>query len=508
LDQKSCYRFSGRQGGEVNMSEDSKLSWFYVTEYQKAFIQKFLDKDSPPNHILLAPVGTGKSATSFAIIKEMIESGARKILILIPSSVLITQYKDLLSELNKDINIAVLNRKLVREIDTFDRNEPFAEKILGIATLQQAAHDEVKENILSVQWDLIILDEVDHISANSKQAALLSTIIKTQIAKRILILSNLTRAIVSHTHRGFLNNRFIEDFEVTQWRQKDIFPSKDMRPIRYTTISFKRTEEEIDFIKKYISLSRWLSNKKFQNKIRSRLVSSSLYAAEESLRTLRNRLVHGELSNVLETNETGKEFINNEELLGDINSAEIDKRFSSKDLPKLMAELSITLDLLDNIQVDSKFNILSQVLPQVLRDRDTIRQKTWIYASFQSTIAYLHSSLREFAHNIYQIHGQMPSHNVTDYIQQFRNEGGILIASTNRLASINLRIDNLILYDIPESESLTYNIFTQLSRPLAVRADGSVNVFILADTTDILTSEQVRLRKLQRLIQQLIHEGM
>jgi ERCC4-related helicase len=486
------------------MSERTELSWFYITEYQKAFIQKFLDFNSPPNHILFAPIGTGKTATSFAVVNEMVKLGSSRILILIPSTALIYQYKDLLSGLGKAINITVLDRKFVRENDTFSKNEPFAEKLIAISPIQQASHEEIAENILSVQWDLIILDDVDHITANSKQAVFLKALVERQASRRILILSNKTRAMIFRTQRSFLNNKLFENFEITQWRQKDIFPFGDMRPIRYSAIFFTRTEEEIHFIKKYISLSKWLSNKKFQNRIRSRLASSSLYAAEESLRTLRNRLVHGEFSSLLESNTFDKEFTGDEELLGDINSAEIDKKLSSKNLPKLMTEISDALDLLDRIQVDSKFNALLQAI----QGMETIKRRTWIYASYKSTISYLHSSLKEFAPSIFQIHGQMSSFNVTENIQRFRNDGGILISSTSRLSNVNLRLDNLIMYDTPESETLIYKILSQLTRPSIGNVDLPANFFVLSDTTDALVAEQVRFRKLRGALEQLVQEEM
>jgi hypothetical protein len=295
-----------------------------------------------------------------------------------------------------------------------------------------------------------------------------------------------------------------EDFETTKWRRKDIFPSRNMRPLSYNAQIYERTKEEIEFIKKYTSLSKWLSNRSFQNKIRSRLVSSSLYAAEESLRNLRNLLVHEDLRSVLDINDTGSEFIKDEELLGDINRAQVDRKFTSKDIPKLMSDLSKAFELLDNIQVDSKFNILSQVV----RNIQGTKQRTWIYASYQSTISFLSSALSEIKNDVYQLHGQISSRDSSELIQRFRRDGGFLISSTSPLKGIDLALDNLILYDTPESESLIYTIFTRISGLSREKISEPVNIILFDDMTNTIKSERKRLEKLDKFLQQLIQEEM
>ncbi|MEO7839167.1 MAG: DEAD/DEAH box helicase family protein [Anaerolineales bacterium] len=487
------------------MAENRKISGFYLSAYQYGFVEKFLNPNSAPNHLLHAPVGSGKTITSSAIIYEMVKSGAKRILILVPALVLVDQYKKVLSEIAQDITVVSLSRKIVREIETLKQVETFWARSISIVSLQMAASEEIKKSILSVQWDLIIIDEVEHVVAGSKHASLIKMMIEEQIAKRILILSNLPPTMLSRANKKrFLNSKLFDNFETTNWNRRNIFSGQSIREVKFTIINYERTKDEVSFIKKYTNLSKWLLEKNFQNKIRSRLVSSSLYAAEESLRSLRNRLVHDDLNSVLDISETGKEFVKDEELLGDTNLIHIDKKLSKKDFLNLKNDLSLTFDLLDEIQVDSKFNALLKVI----KDIQNKKQNTWIYASYQSTISYLHSSLSETSPNIYQIHGQMPSRQASETIQRFRDEGGILIASTSLLKGVDLPLDSLVLYDIPESENLMYVTFTRLSNPSRKKTNEPLSIFVFDDISKAQKSEQGRLRKLQGFLQKLVQEEM
>jgi superfamily II DNA or RNA helicase len=488
------------------MSERQKNLGFHLNNYQAEFVDRFLNSNTMPNHILSAPVGSGKTATALAIIYEMVKMGARRILILVPALALVDQYKRSLSMIEQDINVVSLDRKIIREIDFLNQKETFWAKSIAILPLRQAASDEIKESILSIHWDLIIVDESEHFITNSKNAMFLQMIAERRIAERVLLLTNQAPSIAFQEGSDMLQlNKLRDRFETTRWRRKDIFPSNRTREIKYNLVSYKRTEEEVEFIKKYTSLSKWLSSRAAQNKIRSRLVSSSLYAAEESLRNLRNRLMHGDLRNILDIDEAdGSEFIQNEELLGDTNRSQVDRKFGSTDLPVLMNDLSVALEHLDRIQIDSKFNLLSQVVNNIRHKQ----QRTWIYTSYQSTISFLHSSLSEQVENVFQIHSQIPPRITSESIQRFKENGGFLISSTSQLMGIDLALDNLILYDMPESENLIYTIFTRISGSSQEKHRDPVNMIVFDDTSNAIKSERNRLEKMQRFLQQIIQEEM
>lgn len=489
------------------MSENRKFLGFYLNDYQSEFVNKFLNQNSQPYHLLFAPTGSGKTVISSAIVSEMVKSGARRILVLAPARALVDQYKKVLGDFVQDIKVITLDRKIIREIETLNQQETFWANSLAITTLQMAASSEIREQILSVSWDLIIIDYIGNVAKGSYQINLLASVMEKQIAKRILILSDPIQSIYAfHNAKNIFESSVFNRFEVTKWSRKNIFAlSKSTRDVKISIVSYERTKEEIDFIKKYTSLSKWLSNQRFQNKIRSRLVSSSLYAAEESLRSLRNRLVHGDLNSLLAVDETGNEFIKDEELLGDISTDNVDTKSSNVDLSNLLKECEKALNYLDQTQVDSKLNALLALFA----DRKLSKARTWVYASYLTTISYLYSSISEKYTNIYQVSSQLESSKNTDALHRFKSSGGTLIASAHFLKGLDLPINNLVLYDVPESKELINLIISRALLGSVPEGSGhTINVVLLNDTSDVLRSEKTRLQGFRKFTEQILQDEL
>src|SRR5688500_9691343 len=99
------------------MAENRKYPGFYLSNFQDDFVQKFLQPNSLPHHLLLAPVGSGKTVTSSVVVREMVSAGARRILVLAPVKVLVDQYRKVLEDHVKDITIVILDRKILREVE-------------------------------------------------------------------------------------------------------------------------------------------------------------------------------------------------------------------------------------------------------------------------------------------------------------------------------------------------------------------------------------------------------
>jgi hypothetical protein len=407
----------------------------------------------------------------------------------------------MLGDFIKGVNIFIFDRKLIREIDSLEQQERFWVNSIAITSWDNASRDEVSKKILSIKWGLIIA-EINRATPGTKRASVLSDVVNKHNSNRLLILSDsyeisdLKRVLgISYT-----------DFETTKWGRKDfLVVNKPIRQLRLKIFNYERTREESHFINLYVNLSKWLSNKKIQNKIRSRLVSSSLFAAEESLRYLRNRLVHGNINDLLIPKEAGREFIKDEELLGDINSEEIDKRFTNVELTRLMDNLSETLECLDQIQVDSKFNALIKNINEFRQDKHRI----WIYAAYKSTITYLYSSIREMIPYTYQIHGQMSSYQIVEAIDLFTANGGILIASLSLLKGFDLPIDTLILYDIPDNENLVFGILSRALFHMSIEgSEKPINIYALNDGSGVLKSEEIRLQRFQEYVNKIFNDSV
>ncbi len=152
--------------------------------------------------------------------------------------------------------------------------------------------------------------------------------------------------------------------------------------------------------------------------------------------------------------------------------------------------------------MDSKFNAVLSAL----KIADKGESHIWIYTSYQSTISYLYSSLSEYYPKAFRIHGGLPPGEVAASFDRFQDGGGILIASTMLLTGVQLPVDTLILYDIPESEVLLYQLFSRrFVRPQA-ETNRPMQIVALNDVSNVLSSEAKRLRKLQSIVEQLTEE--
>ena len=178
------------------------------------------------------------------------------------------------------------------------------------------------------------------------------------------------------------------------------------------------------------------------------------------------------------------------------NPTEIKDRKTSDDLERQVSEISNVLKSIDEIKVDSKFNaLLSTLNPQ-----EVAHGKIWIYTAYRNTIDYLYSSLAEIFINVHKLHGSMDTGSVSETINLFKNEGGILLASGMTLMGLTLPIDTLVLYDVPENPASIYQI---ISRFLFIPSDepkSPISIIGFQDKSGALPSENKRLKNFQDLV--------
>lgn len=153
------------------MSENRRYSGTHMSSFQYEFVQAFLSPNSPHHHLLIAPVGSGKIYISSVIVSETVKSGARRILVLAPVLALLEQYKKTLRDLAWETTIVVLDRKLIREIETLDNKNAFWANTVAVATWGTASKSDVSEFILSTKWELIVAD-LGYIAAGMQRSSL------------------------------------------------------------------------------------------------------------------------------------------------------------------------------------------------------------------------------------------------------------------------------------------------------------------------------------------------
>ena len=465
-----------------------------LTNYQREFIESFFSLTSKRNHLLLAPTGSGKTILTAVIVDRLMSKGAQRILVLTSAKLLVDQYKYVFSEYVESSRFMVLSRKTLREYETLKMQGHEFPQMIVVGTWENAKLEDAEELVISTKWDLIIIDEV-HFSPGSQRASHLYSIISGVNSDYKLVVSD---PFDNNKIKQILGEKY-GTFKVTRWSRKELISSeRSSRPHIVRNLYYTRTAEEITFIRSYVKLSKSLVMSNLEQKIHSRLVSSSLFAAEESLRNLRNRLVHRDLEIFSSEVSSGIENVKDEELLGDVNIYHPNADWSTLNIIKVTELITSTINSLDHIQVDSKFNALLNYL----KEHKNQSSRIWIYASHKSTLTYLFSSLKESFEKIYVLHGQMPTSDIQTELGKFEIDGGILIASTNLLKGVDLNFDTLVFYDVPESENLLYFVLSRSTLP-----DDSnftvnpIEVAIMSDTSGVVRSEKTREDRLRKILE-------
>lgn len=474
---------------------DLDQSWKSVLAlHQIGFIESFLADDAAPYQRLIATVGTGKTTVAILITQELVLSkSAKKILYLLPNRMIAEQYKERFKQLGLKLPIENVDSRRFRELltKTEINTSPWPNEGLVLLSIDTAKSSEVLKTIPLTEWDLIVSDSVHY---QGHRRMVLESLLENRSGKKLLILEdptqNLAKDKPEFSYAGIVT---------TRWTSRDfqfLYP-KDIE-FRLKVIDYLRSPEEIEFIRYYIKLNEQTGNTSFNQFFRLRLVSSSLYAAEQSLRQIRNKLVHqSALSFLDESEEAESESGTTEEKLyrfGQHDEIDLDPA-------QLLIGIQQLLDLLNLIPIDRKYETFIRYMMNECRGKNVM-----VLSSYAATISYLTSSLGEQRKDVYQLLGSTSSDQIHIMLSKFRSEGGILIGSTAALAGSDIGFDELIFYDTLNDPHLIRQVIYQLlaRNPLHdLEETGMVKrIITLKDKSKIIPSEERRIQKLQRIVRE------
>lgn len=116
----------------------------------------------PHRFLLCDEVGLGKTIEAAMVIKELkARKQARRILILVPSSLQLQWQFELKTKFNEVFSI--YNRDTIRFLENQGENQPWAAADQIIVSHSWASYSEKRrEQITAVDWDLVIVDEAHH----------------------------------------------------------------------------------------------------------------------------------------------------------------------------------------------------------------------------------------------------------------------------------------------------------------------------------------------------------
>ena len=321
-----------------------------------------------------------------------------------------------------------------------------------------------------------------------------------ELVKRMVEKKNAKRMLMVEGMEQLSSNKSVElkamGITTTKWT----FDAKRLADaagieLKVETVEYFRSPQEAKFIEKYTHLVKATSDTDFKETIRIRFASSSLYAAEQAVRRLRNSLVYKNNFNFQD--ESNWEEIDKER--HGISNQPIQE--SRPDASNLLREIDNTLAAYNLILNESKFDALQGYIHNTHLGRNILVQ-----SSYAATISFLFSSLSEEMEKVYQVSNILPHERNRSTLDEFGREGGVLIASTTFLIGVDLEIDELILYDIVNNPTLIRQNVAKLFR---IRQEApsqhpiEKRIIVLRDQSKVIPTEEKRLSQLRRIVRQL-----
>jgi ERCC4-related helicase len=463
--------------------------------FQAEFAQEFCSSKSPAHWELIAPVGSGKTHLTKAIIACQVESGARRILVLAPKA-LLEQWQYVSRTSTNALDLILVDRDTYLELQSSvaEDQSPWPDAALILMSIDLAKKSDLTENLTEVIWDLVIIDESHLLTGMRRNLA--RKLIEKGRAKRSLFLTS----IPGETFAG-VKRKVWRFKDLLDWHDKTLFKEFSRHIV---TLEYKRTKEEQRFLQTLEKIANDLFTKTQTGRIYGSLLvraaSSSIFTAEtilrrllEILKPIRNRIAHG-------MSITPEVIIDSQDILykalDEIEPLEVPDQISFEDkaLISFFQGIESLIDHIDDINVDSKFDDLySNLLKRWQKHKKT---HLCIWASFVSTVQYLTSSLEDIGIPMFSISSAIDWQMRKSKVDEFRKKGGILlttdIAADEITGGIALGyVDECINYDLPVDQK---KFEQRWGRFLRISRKTDFNMTLLKDTAKSLKWEDTVLK--------------
>jgi hypothetical protein len=263
--------------------------------WQATFVASFLNADPSPFQMLAAPPGTGKMFAAIAIIRELVDRGSKRILILAPAY-LCEAWRMRIGETQSDLPVNIVTRLGYREMEA---SVPIGQSPwigVGIFVISQdlAKQPDIASSLSTAVWELVILDEA-HRFAGRRRSALLYQLVSFGVVQRLLLLTATPLPALQHWLHPSPDQSapLSPPPAVTSWygqlRNWDHsiveLPRVDWQVVKYT-----RGADEVRFLSKLIEavdmLRATLGSNQLFTQILVRRAASSIFAAEQTLHRL------------------------------------------------------------------------------------------------------------------------------------------------------------------------------------------------------------------------------
>jgi len=456
--------------------------------WQANFAADFLDPDSSPYHLLAAPPGLGKMYTGVAIAKEVISSGAQRILVLAPAAMCVVWANRLAMQ---ELEVFSLTRAELREIEATckPQESPFQRNGVFVMSQDLAKQKDVADGLSVINWNAIIIDDA-HRMTSPQRLRLLQRLISGNQRRRLLLLTATPLPSLSPLMEP-ASGQFIP-LKTTSWY--GVITNWDgtvVRPpgLTWKILTYQRSEDEMRVVGRFLESIKQLEVASGGNKLLTRVLkhrlSSSLFAFENTLQRLVTSLALS-IDDSAEFIEGESERLD-EPITWARNERVVDVEVTWIDQPAALGILSSTLESLETIKGEEKLQALRTILTECY---DHVgKPKICIFSMYRDTLTYLQTAIRDWRLHSLSITGVTSLSEREARVRHFKDEGGVLLTTDVGLSEgINLPdVNSVIHFDLP----LTSTKLNQRVGPF-LRFDRKVELtfYVIRDDSGAFAQEE------------------
>jgi hypothetical protein len=446
--------------------------------FQVQFLERFLDPASPRFWELIAPVGSGKTHLTLALIQQLYNAEpSARVLVLVPSA-LRRQWQERLVPA-ASFEVQLLDRAAFVDLqsDTSTGGPTWPVGSVFVTSHDLSAVPVISEALSKVSWDLVVADESQLLSG--KRARGFFSMLDSGNVRRALLLH---ASAVKDSESGHvpLATALFQYGDIVDWNGTPLYAQL---PVQFEVISYERSQEErallngIDGFAGDLAASGVPSIVALADPL-LRSAASSIFAADRRLREivahlrpLRNAIMHGHLE------QAEYELFTKEQKLAEATGPATAK------IPGLYATAESLIALLAEPPVDTKLLALRKHLESQFQPGQAI----CVWTGLAATAQYLGASLESFLERCYVLTAEQGLAESTEQMKAFERTGGVLITTGAAVQTYSLKfVAGCVNYDLPSNRNA---LDQRLGRFLRYGRTVAFRTWVLRDTRRSLKSE-------------------
>lgn len=398
-------------------------------------------------------VGLGKTIETGIVLKEMhYRDTVESVLVLTPAQ-LAKQWQ---GELREKFGLDFVCNYDSRFVD-FDSHDRV------ISSIDTAKSERYRHQVVSRDWDVLVLDEAHYVKNEETDRYdlirdlsydyaffLTATPIQNEVSDLYNIVT-LLRPGVFGTYEGF-RRRFVDEKQETLDNRKEL-----QEKLREVMVRNTRDDTDIDFTEREIETRRFEPTQEE----RELYETVSEYVREEYSQSAGQKLVLMTLQ---------KEVVSSPEALK--STAEKQLREGTA----VESKIRKLIEKADEVGEVTKRKRLDEIVSEARENVD--KGRVIVFTQFRATQTAVIDRLQEQGYTTHEFNGSLSSEEKEDVVDDFREEGGIMVSTDSMSEGRNLQFCNVMVnYDLPWNPM---RVEQRIGRVHRIGQDRRVYIFNLA----------------------------